>query len=52
MIAALCHRSADILVAAIGMPEFVKGDWIKEGAVSLFFRLYVSQSVSLFGSED
>jgi methylenetetrahydrofolate dehydrogenase (NADP+)/methenyltetrahydrofolate cyclohydrolase len=25
-------RSADILVAAIGQPEFVKGDWIKPGA--------------------
>jgi methylenetetrahydrofolate dehydrogenase (NADP+)/methenyltetrahydrofolate cyclohydrolase len=24
---------ADILVAAIGRPEFVRGDWIKEGAV-------------------
>ena len=26
-------RRADILVAAIGKPEFIKGDWIKEGAV-------------------
>lgn len=26
-------RSADILVAAIGRPEFVRGDWIKPGAV-------------------
>jgi methylenetetrahydrofolate dehydrogenase (NADP+)/methenyltetrahydrofolate cyclohydrolase len=26
-------RRADIVVAAIGIPEFVKGDWIKEGAV-------------------
>jgi len=25
-------RRADIIVAAIGKPEFVKGDWIKEGA--------------------
>ncbi|MEM6911525.1 MAG: bifunctional methylenetetrahydrofolate dehydrogenase/methenyltetrahydrofolate cyclohydrolase FolD [Verrucomicrobiota bacterium] len=25
-------RRADIVVAAIGRPEFVKGDWIKEGA--------------------
>lgn len=29
---ALC-RQADILVAAVGIPELVKGDWIKEGAV-------------------
>jgi len=27
----LCRR-ADILVAAIGKPEFVKGDWVKPGA--------------------
>ena len=26
-------RSADILVAAIGKPEFVHGDWVKEGAI-------------------
>jgi methylenetetrahydrofolate dehydrogenase (NADP+)/methenyltetrahydrofolate cyclohydrolase len=26
-------RGADILVAGIGRPEMVKGDWIKEGAV-------------------
>ena len=26
-------RSADILVAAIGKPRFVAGDWIKEGAI-------------------
>lgn len=25
-------RRADILVAAIGVPELVKGDWVKEGA--------------------
>ena len=28
----LC-KQADILVAAIGKPEMVKGDWIKEGAI-------------------
>ena len=26
-------RAADILIAAIGKPEFVQGDWIKPGAV-------------------
>jgi len=31
-LAALCAQ-ADILVTAIGKPEFVKGAWIKEGAV-------------------
>ena len=26
-------RSADIIVAAIGIPQFVKGSWVKDGAV-------------------
>jgi methylenetetrahydrofolate dehydrogenase (NADP+)/methenyltetrahydrofolate cyclohydrolase len=26
-------RSADILIAAIGQPEFVRGDYVKEGVV-------------------
>ncbi|PSJ51703.1 bifunctional methylenetetrahydrofolate dehydrogenase/methenyltetrahydrofolate cyclohydrolase FolD [Kumtagia ephedrae] len=30
-LAALC-RSADILVAAVGKPEMICGDWVKEGA--------------------
>jgi methylenetetrahydrofolate dehydrogenase (NADP+) / methenyltetrahydrofolate cyclohydrolase len=28
-------RTADILVASVGRPEFVRGDWIKPGAVVL-----------------
>ena len=31
-LAAVC-RAADILVAAVGRPEMIKGDWIGEGAV-------------------
>ncbi len=31
-LAGLC-RNADILVAAIGKPYFVKGDWVKPGAI-------------------
>lgn len=31
-LAAVC-READVLVAAVGVPEMVKGDWVKEGAV-------------------
>jgi len=31
-LAGLC-RSADILVAAVGRPEMIKGDWVKPGAV-------------------
>src|SRR5215213_2236983 len=30
-LADVCRR-ADVLVAAVGRPEFVQGDWIKEGA--------------------
>ena len=30
----LC-RSAEILVAAIGRPNFVQGDWIRVGAVAI-----------------
>ncbi len=30
-LAEVCRR-ADILVAAVGIPEFIKGDWVKEGA--------------------
>ncbi|PRP84347.1 putative methylenetetrahydrofolate dehydrogenase [Planoprotostelium fungivorum] len=26
-------RQADVLIAAVGQPELVKGDWLKEGAV-------------------
>jgi methylenetetrahydrofolate dehydrogenase (NADP+)/methenyltetrahydrofolate cyclohydrolase len=26
-------RGADVLIAAVGVPEMVKGDWIKDGAV-------------------
>jgi methylenetetrahydrofolate dehydrogenase (NADP+)/methenyltetrahydrofolate cyclohydrolase len=25
--------NADILVAAVGRPEMIKGDWVKEGAI-------------------
>lgn len=28
-------RQADIVVAAVGKPKFIKGDWIKEGAIIL-----------------
>jgi len=31
-VAALCRR-ADLLIAAIGKAEFVRGDWVKPGAI-------------------
>ena len=30
-LAEVCRR-ADVIVAAVGIPEFVKGEWVKEGA--------------------
>ena len=33
-LAAIC-RTADILIAAIGRPEFVRADWVEDGAVVL-----------------
>ena len=27
------HSNADIIIAAVGRPEMIKGDWIKKGAV-------------------
>jgi methylenetetrahydrofolate dehydrogenase (NADP+)/methenyltetrahydrofolate cyclohydrolase len=31
-LAAIC-RQADVLVAAVGRPQMIRGDWVKEGAV-------------------
>jgi methylenetetrahydrofolate dehydrogenase (NADP+)/methenyltetrahydrofolate cyclohydrolase len=31
-LAAVCRR-ADVLIAAVGRPELIRGDWVKEGAV-------------------
>ena len=31
-LAEVCRR-ADVLIAAVGVPELIKGDWVKEGAV-------------------
>ncbi len=47
----LC-RSADILVAAIGKPEFIKGDWIKKGATVIdvgINRIMVDGKTKLVG---
>jgi 5,10-methylene-tetrahydrofolate dehydrogenase/methenyl tetrahydrofolate cyclohydrolase len=30
-----CIRNADIVVSAIGRPEFIKGEWFKEGAIAI-----------------
>lgn len=48
---ALC-RQADIVIAAVGQPELVKGDWIKSGAVVLDVgvnRIAVGDKTKLVG---
>jgi methylenetetrahydrofolate dehydrogenase (NADP+)/methenyltetrahydrofolate cyclohydrolase len=46
--AALC-READILIAAIGRPEHVRGDWIKPGAVVIDVGIHKRPDGSLCG---
>ena len=45
-------RSADILVAAIGRPNFVQGDWIKEGALVVDVGINRLEDGSLAGDVD
>ncbi len=48
---ALC-RNADILVAAVGQPEIVKGDWIKPGACVIDVGINRLESGKLCGDVD
>lgn len=48
-------RQADILVAAVGIPEFVKGDWVKPGATVIdvgINRIEVDGKGKLVGDVD
>jgi methylenetetrahydrofolate dehydrogenase (NADP+)/methenyltetrahydrofolate cyclohydrolase len=45
-------RSADVLVAAIGKAEFVKGDWIKPGAAVIDVGMNRREDGSLCGDVD
>ena len=47
-VAAVC-READILVAAVGRPESVRGDWIKPGAVVIDVGIHKRADGSLCG---
>lgn len=49
-LADVCKR-ADILVAAVGVPELVKGDWVKDGAVVLDVGINRSED-GLLGDVD
>ncbi len=50
-LAALC-RTADILVAAIGKPHFVKADWVKDGAIVLDVGINRLDNGTLVGDVD
>jgi methylenetetrahydrofolate dehydrogenase (NADP+)/methenyltetrahydrofolate cyclohydrolase len=45
-------RNADIVVAAVGVPRFVKGDWIKEGAIVIDVGINRLEDGSLCGDVD
>jgi methylenetetrahydrofolate dehydrogenase (NADP+) / methenyltetrahydrofolate cyclohydrolase len=47
-VASLC-READILVAAVGRPEYVRGEWIKPGAVVIDVGIHKRVDGSLCG---
>ena len=45
-------RNADILVAAVGVPKFVKGDWVKPGAIVIDVGINRLEDGSLCGDVD
>lgn len=45
-------RSADVVVAAVGRAEFVKGDWIKEGAVVIDVGINRNDAGKLVGDVE
>jgi methylenetetrahydrofolate dehydrogenase (NADP+)/methenyltetrahydrofolate cyclohydrolase len=47
----LC-RSADVLVAAVGRPRMIHGDWIKPGAVVLYVGINRDDAGKLCGDVD
>ncbi len=45
-------RAADLVVAAVGRPNLVKGDWVKEGAVVIDVGINRLEDGSLMGDVD
>lgn len=45
-------RSADILVAAVGQPKMVKGDWVKDGAIVIDVGINRTDDGKLCGDVD
>lgn len=50
-LAEIC-RTADILVAAVGRPKMVKGDWIKPGAIVIDVGINRLETGKLCGDVD
>lgn len=50
-LAAHC-RAADVIVAAVGVPRLVKGDWVKEGAAVLDVGINRGEDGKLVGDVD
>jgi methylenetetrahydrofolate dehydrogenase (NADP+) / methenyltetrahydrofolate cyclohydrolase len=45
-------RGADILVAAVGRPQFVPGDWVKPGAIVIDVGINRTEAGKLVGDAD
>lgn len=45
-------RNADVLVAAVGRPQFVPGDWVKEGALVIDVGINRTDEGKLVGDVD
>jgi len=45
-------RNADIVVAAVGVPKFVKGEWLKQGAIVIDVGINRLEDGSLCGDVD
>lgn len=45
-------KRADIIIAAVGIPSFVKGDWVKPGAVVIDVGINRLESAKLVGDVD
>lgn len=50
-LAAHCRR-ADVIVAAVGVPELVKGDWVREGAVVIDVGINRADDGKLIGDVE
>ena len=45
-------RQADIVVVGVGIPEMVKGDWVKDGAIVIDIGINRLEDGSLVGDVD